>query len=499
MNAADRPLCLPGTRQDLLKEIIQWLMTPSDQNILWLHGAAGLGKSTLSTTIAEYFGGLRRRGAFLFFDRNSPIESAPSRVISTLAYQLAEQDKDICFAIAAAIERRPQLTSDPIGSQFTSLLLEPLSAAAAQIEGPVIIILDALDECGDASSRRALLALLSRDLSKLPRQFRFLITSRPEHDLKGALASRSHVHAVDISTASDPDMLLYITHEMQRIYSDRYDTDELPVDWPGEMAIRTLVAYAAGLFIWAATAMNLLFITEAPVLWLADLLRRDRQVFTLHELYKTALLSVSKWEPGETTDAYRRILGMIVISQEPLCDEAIADLLGLEDSGRTCRTALQRLGCVIQWGKGRPARTFHKSFPDYLINRDLCSAEPWFIDVAEHQHALTARCLRILNERLRFNMCDLKTSHIPNSDVMDLPAHIQAAIPQSISYSCRFWGNYLYKSHPGDSIADSILQFFEQKFLYWLEVLSLMGEVQMVSYTLVAVADYATVRNTYHC
>lgn len=86
MNATSRPLCLPGTRQDLLKDIIDRLLTPSsDQNVVWLYGAAGLGKSTLATTVAEYFRGLQRRGAFLFVDRNAPIESHPDRVIRTLA------------------------------------------------------------------------------------------------------------------------------------------------------------------------------------------------------------------------------------------------------------------------------------------------------------------------------------------------------------------------------------------------------------------------------
>ncbi|KZP16034.1 hypothetical protein FIBSPDRAFT_934893 [Athelia psychrophila] len=109
MNAAERPMCLPGTMQDRQNEIIDWLMNPSDQNqnVMWLRGAAGLGKSTLATTIAEHFRGLQRRGAFLFFDRNSPVESSPSRIICTLAYQLAEHDEGVRSAVSAAIKRDP--------------------------------------------------------------------------------------------------------------------------------------------------------------------------------------------------------------------------------------------------------------------------------------------------------------------------------------------------------------------------------------------------------
>ncbi|KAF7970394.1 hypothetical protein HWV62_24266 [Athelia sp. TMB] len=204
MNAANRPMCPPGTRKDLLKIITEWLCTPTEENILWLHGAAGSGKSTLATTVAEYFRRLHRRGAFLFFDRTSPIESDPSRVISTLAYQLAKHNDDVSVAIIDAIKGDFELVSAPLASQFTSLLFEPLSKVSFQINGPIIIVLDALDECGDPSSRWTLLNILnSHEFASLPRQFRFFITSRPDHDITAYLSSRSHVFSIDLATASN--------------------------------------------------------------------------------------------------------------------------------------------------------------------------------------------------------------------------------------------------------------------------------------------------------
>ncbi|KZP15975.1 hypothetical protein FIBSPDRAFT_832257 [Athelia psychrophila] len=503
MNAADRPMCLPGTRQDRQKEIIEWLMSPSEQNqnVMWLHGGAGLGKSTLATTIAEYFRGLQRRGAFLFFDRNTPIESSPSRVICTLAYQLAEHDEGVRSAVSAAIERDPQLATAPLITQFKSLLCEPLSAASTRVAGPIIIVIDALDECGDTKSRRLLLNLLSSpDFAKLPSQFRFLITSRSEHDIKGALHACEHVNTVDYSKASNKDMMLYIKHEMKEICTRRRHIDELPADWPGETEIRRLVQYADGFFIWAATTMKLLFDVHAPVKWLADFLRHDHQVITLHDLYKTALLSVCEWKAGETTDTYRRILGIIIVGQVPLTDVAITNLLSLgQDSGSACRTALRRLGCVIQWSEGQSARTLHKSFPDYLTDQSACSSEPWFVDVKEHQHALTLACLRVMNDGLHFNMGNLKTSHIPNADIPDLSTHIKAVIPQSLLYSCRFWDYHLRQTVPGDtSILPLMLQFFELEFLYWLEVLSLSGEMSRASPMLVSVIKHVAVSTLFH-
>ncbi|KAF7970642.1 hypothetical protein HWV62_23372, partial [Athelia sp. TMB] len=490
MDASERPLCLPGTQQERLKEVTDWVLSPSDRNVLWLHGAAGLGKSTIATTIATYFGGLHRRGAFLFFDRNSPLESAPSRVITTLAFQLAQQNSAIRSAVYAAVKRRPELASDPLATQFQSLLIEPLLAAAHQIEGPLIIVLDALDECGDISSRKKLLELLSKNLSKLPSQYRIMITSRPDYDITGALGSSEHIRAVDLSKANDADMWLYIKHEMRNIYEQRRMTDELPATWCGDETIRRLVLYAAGLFIWVATAIKQLSIADEPEQWLNNLLLHDSPVFTLHDLYKTALVPARQWGPNDGTDAYRRILGLIIISQVPLTDVAIATLLEFQDGGKTCRTALRRLGSVIQWSEGQPARTLHKSFPDFLTDPEH-ELEPWFIDVHQHHHSLTVSCLRIMNNQLHFNMGNLATSHIPNADIPNLSDRVGIAVPQSLSYPCLFWGHHIRKSLPGDSsLLPLISKFFEEKFLFWLEVLSLMGEIRLVPQTMTSITKF---------
>src|SRR5882724_970394 len=170
MDASLRQECLEGTCLDILQSITDWLSTPSDgQNIFWLHGPAGSGKSAISTTIAERFRELRRLGAFLFFDRTNPVQSDPAAVIRTMAYQLAHSIPDIQPAICAKIDGVFNVSTPPIHTQFTELLLDPLTAVAKmQCQGPIIIILDALDECGDADSRQSLVALLAKEFAKLP-------------------------------------------------------------------------------------------------------------------------------------------------------------------------------------------------------------------------------------------------------------------------------------------------------------------------------------------
>ncbi|KAF8990370.1 hypothetical protein BDQ17DRAFT_1433820 [Cyathus striatus] len=48
---ADLPKCHPDTRKIVIKEIMKWVNTPDPENqIMWLNGAAGIGKSAIAQT-----------------------------------------------------------------------------------------------------------------------------------------------------------------------------------------------------------------------------------------------------------------------------------------------------------------------------------------------------------------------------------------------------------------------------------------------------------------
>ncbi|KAK7676711.1 hypothetical protein QCA50_020343 [Cerrena zonata] len=113
MNAANRPLCLHGTREGVLQRIMDWVENVDDdgQNILWLHGLAGSGKSTIANTIARHTHEIGRRGAFLFFERNKTDRDA---VVRTMAVQLADADPFLWSRICAAIDKTGVLLTAPL-------------------------------------------------------------------------------------------------------------------------------------------------------------------------------------------------------------------------------------------------------------------------------------------------------------------------------------------------------------------------------------------------
>jgi len=144
MTAAEREGCLAGTQMDILQHIFVSLIHPNpENNIIWLRGPAGAGKSTILNTVAHYSHHLLRQGAFLFWDRIDAKNSEPRHVIRTLAHQLARFDPIFARALEAKIKSQHHITAS-LNSQFQHLVQEPLAALSAHDRGLIIIVLDAL-------------------------------------------------------------------------------------------------------------------------------------------------------------------------------------------------------------------------------------------------------------------------------------------------------------------------------------------------------------------
>ncbi|KIM86959.1 hypothetical protein PILCRDRAFT_293290 [Piloderma croceum F 1598] len=488
MDASSRAECLQGTRLDVIAFIKDWLTTPkTNQNVLWLHGVAGSGKSTISTTIAEVFRELDRLGAFIFFDRNDPLaHREPNAVIRTMAYFLASSDPQIQSAICAAIEKNTTIALAPIGLQFTKLLLEPLASIGTQpMRGPIIIVIDALDQCGDTKSRKNLLGLLPRGLAKLPSMFRFLITSREESDINAALVGQPHIakHELSITTSSNADdILLYLRNEMATIRRQSIYNQILSSDWPGETIVRDLARRSGGLFIWASLAANFIADGHNPNDQLEMIVQtgsyREADA-ALDALYEKALVAAGKWNSDTFSSEFRSVMSAVLTGRIPLSVDTIDHLLGV-GGDKSSKFTLTRLKSLLIWSSGKPVRILHSSFADYLTDPKRSGNKPWFIDLPIANKTLVLGCFRIM-ETLRFNICNLETSYLPNRQVIGLPGRIEAAIKDHLIYSCQFWADHLQIAARNDGLTSKLEDFVRRYLFYWLEVLSLIGGVHLAS------------------
>lgn len=411
-----------------------------EKNVLWLNGLAGAGKSTIATTVASRFRGLRRLGATIFFDRSTSAMSDPGMVIRTLAYQLGLFDPRIGAAIEASMRSMPSIGQASVDTQFDMLLKEPMSKLS---DGPIIIIIDAIDEYGTPKSRKGLLSILANRLSELPSFFRVLMTSRVEFDIEKAFKCSSNIdyQEVDITSAENKtDISSYMVDQMRLIRDENIHLD-LAQDWPGEENVHALVQRSGGLFIWASTAAAFIFDGHDPTERLKILLERDVRAeaeSALDDLYITALRSCGKWDDEAFTSDFRAIMGAVFVAFAPLELLAIDYLSGLLPNGtRPAVHTVSRLRCVLRCeGENEDGivQVLHPSFADFLVDKSRCGDAAWFIDTELHKRNLTKQCLTIV-------IRELNTTLSPGQDFERRLKEYSAAPP--FVYAARWWSDHL--------------------------------------------------------
>ena len=186
--------------------------------------------------------------------------SDPGNVLESIAYSLSVYSQTIAESLVKQMEGSGDLGPSNLKTKFDILLRDSLSSVAADVSSPILIVLDALDECGTLETRQSLINVLQHGLPSLPQNFRFLLTARPEHDiLSFSSLSPPSIHTIKLDHNSEEnrrDVHTYIAYELENLRSSKPNALVIPQDWKWEEGIQSLADTADGLFIWASTAIK---------------------------------------------------------------------------------------------------------------------------------------------------------------------------------------------------------------------------------------------------
>ena len=187
---------MPETRVGLLEYIRAWTDGNDKRHIFWLRGWAGTGKSTIARTVAREHYNKKRLVASFFFSRGDGDTGHAGKFVRTIAAQLAHKSPVFKDLLRKAISEDKGIVQRLLRDQWRELIVEPLSQLeAGSFPSPLIIIVDALDECETESDIRQVLQLLAE--SRLDRvHLRVLVTSRPDGytDTRWSLAISNDRH-----------------------------------------------------------------------------------------------------------------------------------------------------------------------------------------------------------------------------------------------------------------------------------------------------------------
>ena len=138
--------CLPGTRTAFLDFIVDWVNSPGSERSLVLFGQAGTGKSSIAHEIARRFDEMHRLTTSFIFLRKEQFRHVAYHLFTTLARNLSDRYPSFKAALGKVIKADSSLR---VGTRdyptlFQSLILEPLKDL--HIVGPILVVIDALDE-----------------------------------------------------------------------------------------------------------------------------------------------------------------------------------------------------------------------------------------------------------------------------------------------------------------------------------------------------------------
>ena len=312
-----------------------------------------------------------------------------------------------------------------------NLIVQPLVESSIS----TVIVIDALDECKDEEPASTILSALGQFVAQVP-MVKFFITGRPESRIREGFRLPLLAKATDVFILHqvepgqvDNDIRLFFGCSFSELKTRRHGLD----GWPTEEQLDLLCERAGGLFVYATATVR--FIDQrnsSPKKQLDCLLQsQSSSVFegrtkfranmntTLDSLYTSILQEAFGDDDPENDSRIRSVLGAVVLATNPLSPSAVAALLGFEPEEVFPILLSMHSLLVLQEDIDQPVRTFHKSFPDFIVNPARCPTSRFRVCPPDQHAELLVGSLETMNRELKQNICKLPDGVI-NSEVIDL-------------------------------------------------------------------------------
>jgi len=263
--------CHPGTREEVIAQILEWINNPEpDADVLWLYGAAGVGKSAIMQTIAEILRDLyieHYAGSF-FFASGVPGRGQGNALFPTLSYQIAMNLPFMREFINSSTMANPSFLTKSMDIQMRALIISPLLSSPHQPTHSATIIIDGLDECQGSDVQKAILSLIANAKSSFTLPLRFLIASRPEYWIRDSFNQQplfGMTRRINLSESGNAleDIKKYLRAGFSEIYANNLDVMAMVESpWPSPKVIDRLAQEASGQFVYASTVLK--FVGSSP-------------------------------------------------------------------------------------------------------------------------------------------------------------------------------------------------------------------------------------------
>lgn len=212
----------PGTCDWILKnkKVTSLLQRKPDVPLLWIQGAAGTGKSILSSSIVTF---MKSSGSLIlshFCSHAYPSSTKYETILRSLLLQLCRQDGDLAAHVYENCVLEKKAPTIPILEKLLQVLLSSICKEPRQTSF-VWIAVDGIDEC-DITTQNNVLSLISRVTSKASGYggtiCKALISCRFSHSASSKLRKKQSISLADEKTPMNASIRRYASQRLKSIY-----------------------------------------------------------------------------------------------------------------------------------------------------------------------------------------------------------------------------------------------------------------------------------------
>lgn len=404
--------CLAGTRTHQIETLMKWIEANEDTKPLFVVlGPAGSGKSSLLRTIARMCEEKKYLAASFFFSGTHSARNALGRLVPTIAHQIAGAIPELRPYIARNVHADPTIFSRKLESQMELLLLRPLNRLQLEYPGfsdhHRVIVIDALDECLELKHQLRFMSVLSKILAHRSHRFLCLLSSRFDVHIQRNLITKLNPWTSGKMTLGGDenderrDIRTYLRMNIDQIRKSHGFGTRIPLRWPLESDLETIVKKSGGQFIYASTVIKYV---ESPnhnplqrlqyILGISTAQSAEDPFVELDALYRALMLSVPN------LSATLEVLGIELVRQSsqfwtPRTARVSFDFnkhLRLLDADIILAPLASVLSC-----KDSKIKFHHLSFAEFLLdhNRSL----EYFVDPKTWQRWIISQLVPIFYDR----------------------------------------------------------------------------------------------------
>ncbi|KAF1992897.1 HET-domain-containing protein [Amniculicola lignicola CBS 123094] len=452
-NPQDDKKRVEDTKGGLLKDSYRWILGNADfqrwrddqqSRLLWVKGDPGKGKTMLLCGVIEE---LKKStpGLLSFFfcqATDSRINSATA-VLRGLLYSLVTQQPSLVSHLRNKYDQAgPSVFKDAnawvaLSDIFTNMIRDPDLKMAC-------LVVDALDECVSDLPKLLDLVICTSTLSA-----RMHIEQKLRGvDARARLSLELKENAEQVSRAVN----VYIEDKLSSL-------DLLQDDGLRDQVKNILRRKANGMFLWVALVVQEL---KGPESW--DPLQVVEEAPPgLHQLYDRIIEQIKQLKQ-RNSEICRLLLSTACVAYRPLYLAEIGSLCGLlgQISVLTRNVRMFATMCSSFLAvRDDQVYLIHQSAKDYLSDK---TRDTIFPSQGRMHYNIFSRSLKLMSNALKHNMYDLNAPGFP-IDKVEVPVDNPLA---TIRYLYVHWADHLYTQDK-----DVIKVFIQNKYLYWLEALSL--------------------------